>query len=184
MIRGDFIEKDSFEKRPEGSKTVNYIAMWGRVFQAQGITRPISSCVQDEWVTELYREEVGEIRERSCNRCLFFCNYLSLSYNCPEKYTSFISRFSFGEFTLISSLEILWFLPFLSDNIHKLGLPNLFTSGKESANQYRRCKRRGFQSLGERNLLEQEVFQYSCLENSMDREAWQATVHEATESRT
>ena len=34
MIRGDFIEKDSFEKRPEGSKKVNYIAMWGRAFQA------------------------------------------------------------------------------------------------------------------------------------------------------
>ena len=26
--------------------------------------------------------------------------------------------------------------------------------------------------------------QYSCLENSMDREAWQATVHEATKSWT
>ena len=26
--------------------------------------------------------------------------------------------------------------------------------------------------------------QYSCLENSMDREAWWATVHEATESST
>ena len=26
--------------------------------------------------------------------------------------------------------------------------------------------------------------QYSCLENPMDREAWQATVHEASKSRT
>ena len=34
MIRGDFIEKESFEKRPERSKKVNYVAMWGRVFQA------------------------------------------------------------------------------------------------------------------------------------------------------
>ena len=27
-------------------------------------------------------------------------------------------------------------------------------------------------------------FQYSCLENSMDRGAWEATVHEVTKSRT
>ena len=27
-------------------------------------------------------------------------------------------------------------------------------------------------------------FQYSCLENSMDKEAWQATVHRATKSQT
>ena len=27
-------------------------------------------------------------------------------------------------------------------------------------------------------------FQYSCLENSMDREAWWATVHRVTKSRT
>ena len=26
--------------------------------------------------------------------------------------------------------------------------------------------------------------QYSCLENAMDREAWQATVHDVTESQT
>ena len=32
---------------------------------------------------------------------------------------------------------------------------------------------------GNGNLL-----QYSCLENSMDRGAWQATVHEVAESRT
>ena len=36
-------------------------------------------------------------------------------------------------------------------------------------------------SPGERkgNLLE-----YSCLENSMDREAWQATIHRVTERQT
>ena len=33
--------------------------------------------------------------------------------------------------------------------------------------------------LGNSNLL-----QYSCLENSMDKEAWWATVHWAVESRT
>ena len=34
MIRRDFFEKESFEKRPEGSKKVNHVAMWGRTFQA------------------------------------------------------------------------------------------------------------------------------------------------------
>ena len=36
-------------------------------------------------------------------------------------------------------------------------------------------------SSGERNG---NPFQYSCLENSMDRGAWQATVHSITESQT
>ena len=57
-------------------------------------------------------------------------------------------------------------------------------SGKESTCQCRRCKRHGFdpwvrkiRGEGNGNLL-----QYSCLENSMDRGAWQATVHGTTES--
>ena len=29
-----------------------------------------------------------------------------------------------------------------------------------------------------------EIFQYSCLENSMDKGAWQATVHGVAKSRT
>ena len=36
-----------------------------------------------------------------------------------------------------------------------------------------------FPGIGNGNPL-----QYSCLENSMDRELWQATVHEVTKSRT
>ena len=36
-------------------------------------------------------------------------------------------------------------------------------------------------SPGERN---DTPLQYSCLENSLDRGAWQATVHEVTKSRT
>ena len=43
-------------------------------------------------------------------------------------------------------------------------------SGKESACQCRRLKRPGF------------PFQSSCLENSMDRGAWQATVHGVAKS--
>ena len=41
------------------------------------------------------------------------------------------------------------------------------------------------QSLGQENLLEKRngcPLQYSGLENSMDREAWQATVHGVTKS--
>ena len=38
------------------------------------------------------------------------------------------------------------------------------------------------QSLGGKDPLEKEMAtQYSCLENSMDRGAWQATVNGATE---
>jgi len=36
-------------------------------------------------------------------------------------------------------------------------------------------------SLGERNG---NLLQYSCLENSMDRRAWRATVHKVTKSQT
>ena len=52
-------------------------------------------------------------------------------------------------------------------------------SGKESACQRRRRERCGFNPWV-RNIPGEENAnppQYSCLENSMDREAWQATVH-------
>ena len=40
-------------------------------------------------------------------------------------------------------------------------------------------------SLGWENLLEKEMAtQYSCLENAMDRGAWQAMVHVVTKSQT
>ena len=41
------------------------------------------------------------------------------------------------------------------------------------------------QSLGWENSLEKEMaLLYSCLENAMDREAWQALVHGVTKSGT
>ena len=59
-------------------------------------------------------------------------------------------------------------------------------SGKEFTCQFKRWKRCRFYSWvwktpegGNSNPL-----QYSCLENSMDREAWQATVHGVSKSRT
>ena len=63
-------------------------------------------------------------------------------------------------------------------NCSWLGLPK-WHSGKESACQCRRHKKHGFDpgsggSLGKENG---NPFQNSCLENSMDRGAWQVTVH-------
>ena len=59
-------------------------------------------------------------------------------------------------------------------------------SGKEPTCQYRRCKRHGFnpwvwniRGVGNGNSL-----QYSYLDNSNGRGAWQATVHGITESWT
>ena len=44
------------------------------------------------------------------------------------------------------------------------------------------------QSLGRKDPLEEDMatnsLQYSCLENPMDRGAWQAAVHGAAKSRT
>ena len=43
------------------------------------------------------------------------------------------------------------------------------------------------QSLGQEDPLEEGManpLQYSCLENPMDREAWQATVHKVIKSQT
>ena len=58
--------------------------------------------------------------------------------------------------------------------------------GEESTHQCRRQRRHGFNpwvgishGVGNGNPL-----QYSCLENSMDRGMWRATVHEVAKSRT
>ena len=57
-------------------------------------------------------------------------------------------------------------------------------SGKESAYQCRRCKRCGFDlSVGKIAWRRAwQPLQYSC-QNSMDREAWWAIVHEVTKSQ-
>ena len=67
-----------------------------------------------------------------------------------------------------------------------MGLPR-WCSGKESACQYRRCKRCEFDPWVKKILLEQEMatpLQYSYLENSMDRRAWRATVQGVTKCQT
>ena len=40
------------------------------------------------------------------------------------------------------------------------------------------------QSLGQKDPLEEGMATHSCLENPMDRGAWQATIHGVSESRT
>ena len=70
-------------------------------------------------------------------------------------------------------------------SVHIPGFPG-GTSGKEPSCQCGRLKRCGFdpgsgRSPGEGNG---NPLQYSCLENPMDRGAWQATVHRVTKSQT
>ena len=59
-------------------------------------------------------------------------------------------------------------------------------NGKETACQCRRHKRLRFISRLGRSLGggHSNPLQYSCLENSMDRGAWRATVHRVTKSQT
>ena len=60
------------------------------------------------------------------------------------------------------------------------GLPQ-WLSGKEPTYQCRRCKKEKWvRSLDQEDSLgvgSGNLLQYSCLENSMDRGAWQATVY-------
>ena len=56
------------------------------------------------------------------------------------------------------------------------------TSGQELSCQYRRCKRHGsITGLGRSGEGHGNPLQYSCLENPMDRGAWQATAHRIAE---
>ena len=68
-----------------------------------------------------------------------------------------------------------------------LGFPGS-SSGKEPACQYRRLKRRSADltpGLGKSpGGGHGNPFQYSCLENPMDREAWQAIVQRVAKSQT
>ena len=59
------------------------------------------------------------------------------------------------------------------------------TSGKEPTCPCRRCKRWGFDPGSGRSprVGRGNLFQYSCLENPMDRGAWQTTVQRVSKSR-
>ena len=57
--------------------------------------------------------------------------------------------------------------------------------GKEPACQCRRCKRRGFDPwVGQISWRRKRTLQYSCLENSMDRATWRATVYRVPQRQT
>ena len=60
------------------------------------------------------------------------------------------------------------------------------TSGKEATYQCRRHERLGLDPWIGKILFGRawQPLQYSCLENPMDRGAWQATVHRVTKSQT
>ena len=66
-----------------------------------------------------------------------------------------------------------------------MGIPG-GSSGKESACQCRRCKRRGFDPWVEKISWSRHgnPLQYSCLENLTDSRAWWATAHGVAQSRT
>ena len=81
------------------------------------------------------------------------------------------------------ALLMTWSSKAFGDGMGSRGLPR-WCSAKESTYKCRRRKRPGFDSWigkiswrGNGNSL-----QYSCLENSMDRGLWLATVHEVTKS--
>ena len=59
-------------------------------------------------------------------------------------------------------------------------------SGKESTRQYRRYTRQGFDPWVRKIHGEENGYplQYSCLENFMNRGAWQAIIHGVTKSQT
>ena len=60
------------------------------------------------------------------------------------------------------------------------------TSDQKPASPRRRCKRHGFNPGSESSPEggDGNSFQYSCLEDSMDRGTWQATVHRVAQSWT
>ena len=82
------------------------------------------------------------------------------------------------EYTEVTTLKSLF-------SCHFMGFPG-GSRRKETTCQCRRCKRRGFDPGLERFPGESHgnPLQYSCLENSMDRGAWWATVHRVTQSQT
>ena len=70
-------------------------------------------------------------------------------------------------------------------NLPSMGFPG-GTSGKEPAHQHRMGKRLSLIPVSGRSLGggHSNPLQYSCLENGIDRGAWQAMVHRVTKSQT
>ena len=115
------------------------------------------------------------------NSCVYVCVCVCAHMHahacaCTCASQSFVEKRSQWDVTVILYIEYIYTY---------LGFPG-GTSGKEPACQCRRHRRRGLISGlgrssggGRGNLL-----QCSCLENPMDRRAWQATVHRVAKSQT
>ena len=87
-----------------------------------------------------------------------------------------------GYVRLLASLKVLSLLPFCSLCVIPLGFPGGSDSKESSCNAGDLSLIPGLgRSLGEGNNY---PLQYSGLENSMDRGAWQATVHGVVKSQT
>ena len=109
-------------------------------------------------------------------------------YKCIN-YTFIYNHFSF----LVFVLDVEWwcvcvfgfFFPdIVKGYVHFIVFPG-DRVGREHTFQCQRHKRHGFYPLGQKDLFQKgNHLQYSCLENPMDRGAYQATVHGVTKSQT
>ena len=134
--------------------------------------------------------------EESLNKCLLnecvseqWIMFLitSPAFPSPQLLCSNLSTWSFMLASFPSNPSFMWQLELLSSStiLKHLGFPR-WRNSKESTCQCRRCKRCGFDPWVEMIPWSRNgnPLQYSCLEDSMDRGDWQATVHGVTKSLT
>ena len=129
-------------------------------FQDLGWVQIFTICLASPWTIRYQSINFSQSKARAQVK-----EYSVLSFNFPKATTQ-----DFDVHTAI----------FKTDN-QQGGFPGSSTECKESACQ---CRRHRTCGLG-RFSREQNgnLFQYSCLENPIDREAWQATVHRVTRVR-
>ena len=103
---------------------------------------------------------------------------LQFLYHCLKSLPLTYSFFHILFFSLRSNF-LLWVILSLSNKGFQV------VSGKEHICQCRRCKRHGFNpwigKISWRKAWQSTL--YSCLRNSNDRGAWQATVHRVAQSQ-
>ena len=112
---------------------------------------------------------------------IFFFNYLiTLGPGMMErrKWCDIMWKTIFTYFHV--PIPFLWFL-LITKYINEL--TRLMDSGKDSACQCRRCRFDPWvEKISWRRKWHDNLFQYSCLETSMDRGTWRATVHGITDT--
>ena len=102
---------------------------------------------------------------------------ICLSPQTPSDHWSFYDLHRFASFSMLNSWNHI-----VCSFLQLTSFPSGFPGGagsKESACQCRKCKSHGFDAWDQRSTGEghSNPLQYACLENSMGREAWWATVH-------